>query len=232
MVDSSSFIAKHVHSKTTMIYEPLTMNQISITLSNIGRRFNRDWIFKGIDYTFMSGESYAILGPNGSGKSTLLQILNGSLSPSTGDIAFLNNGDKIEIEKVFNYLSLAAPYLELIEEFSLEEVIDFHFKFKPYKAGINKDSIIALLNLPGSKNKLIRYFSSGMKQRLKLALVFCSDTPMLMLDEPTSNLDTQGVDWYLSLVEQFAQGRLTIVCSNQEHEYGFCKQRLNIADYK
>lgn len=207
-------------------------NQINIILENIGRRFNRDWIFRGIDYTFTGGESYAILGSNGSGKSTLLQILNGSLSPSAGDINFLNNGEKIDIEKVFNYLSLAAPYLELIEEFSLEEVIDFHFKFKPYKAGINKNNIIELLSLPGSKNKLVRYFSSGMKQRLKLALAFCSDTPMLMLDEPTSNLDKQGVDWYLSLVQQFAQGRLTIVCSNQEHEYSFCKHSLNISDYK
>nr|WP_294791653.1 ABC transporter ATP-binding protein [uncultured Mucilaginibacter sp.] len=205
---------------------------MNISLENIGRRFNRDWIFRGVDYSLTSGESYAILGPNGSGKSTLLQILNCSLSPSIGDINFLNNGEKIDIEKVFNYLSLAAPYLELIEEFSLEEVIDFHFKFKPYKAGINKDRIIELLSLPGNKYKLVKYFSSGMKQRLKLALAFCSDAPMLMLDEPTSNLDTQGVDWYLSLVEQFAQGRLTIVCSNQEHEYGFCKHRLNIADYK
>jgi ABC-type multidrug transport system ATPase subunit len=210
----------------------MTNDQLTITLSQIGRRFNRDWIFRGINYDFTDGESYAILGPNGSGKSTLLQILNGSLSPSAGEISFLSNGDKIEIEKVFNYLSLAAPYLELIEEFSLEEVIDFHFKFKPYKPNINKDKIIELLSLPGSKNKLIRYFSSGMKQRLKLALAFCSDTPMLMLDEPTSNLDTQGIDWYLSLVEQYAKDRLTIVCSNQEHEYGFCKHRLSISDYK
>jgi ABC-type multidrug transport system ATPase subunit len=193
-----------------MIYEPSTMNKISISLANIGRRFNRDWIFRGIDYSFNSGESYAILGPNGSGKSTLLQILNGSLSPSTGNISFLNNGHKIEIE----------------------EVIDFHFKFKPYKADINKERLIELLSLPGSKDKQVRYFSSGMKQRLKLALAFCSDTPMLMLDEPTSNLDTQGIDWYLSLVEQFAKDRLTIVCSNQEHEYSFCKHRMSISDYK
>ena len=86
--------------------------------------------------------------------------------------------------------------------------------------------------MPGSKNKLIKYFSSGMKQRLKLALAFCSDTPMLMLDEPTSNLDSQGVDWYLNLVQQFAENRLTIVCSNQEHEYSFCDEQLNISEYK
>jgi len=133
---------------------------------------------------------------------------------------------------VYQHLSLAAPYLELIEEFTLSEVIDFHFKFKPYKTGMDKNSVIELLDMPGNKNKMIRYFSSGMKQRLKLALAFCADAPMLMLDEPTSNLDTQGVDWYLSLVQKFAADRLTIICSNQEHEYNFCDERLNIVDFK
>jgi ABC-type multidrug transport system ATPase subunit len=205
---------------------------MTITLNNIGRRFNRDWIFRGIDYTFNSGRSYAILGPNGSGKSTLLQVLNASLSPSAGTIDFTFQDKPVTADQVFNYLSLAAPYLELIEEFTLNEMVDFHFKFKKYKDDINKKELIALLNLPKSENKLIRYFSSGMKQRLKLILAFCADTPMLMLDEPTSNLDTQGVDWYLSLVQRFATGRLTIVCSNQEHEYSFCDQRLSISDYK
>jgi ABC-type multidrug transport system ATPase subunit len=205
---------------------------MQITLQNISRRFNRDWIFRGVDYTFTAGESYAILGSNGSGKSTLLAVLNGSLSPSAGTIKYFFEDKEVEVEQVFQYLSLAAPYLELIEEFSLEEMIDFHFKFKTYKNGIDKAAIIELLNLPGSSSKLIRYFSSGMKQRLKLALAFCADTPILMLDEPTSNLDAQGVEWYLNLVQQFAKDRLTIVCSNQEHEYSFCKHRLNITDYK
>jgi ABC-type multidrug transport system ATPase subunit len=205
---------------------------MKITLQNIGRRFNRDWIFRNIDYTFTSGETYAILGPNGSGKSTLLQVLNGSLAPSTGDIKFFLDDNPIEIDTVFKQVSLAAPYLELIEEFTMDEMTNFHFKFKSYRAGMNKDAVIDLLNLQGGRNKMIKYFSSGMKQRLKLALAFCSDTPMLMLDEPTSNLDTQGVDWYLNLVQQFAADRLTIICSNQLHEYSFCKHQLNISDYK
>ena len=205
---------------------------MKIILQNIGRRFNREWIFRNIDYDFALGESYAILGPNGSGKSTLLSVLNGSLSPSAGTISYLSADKSIEAEQIFNQLSLAAPYLELIEEFTLAEMIAFHFKFKNRKAGMDDAAIIDLLDMQASKNKLIRYFSSGMKQRLKLALAFCSDTPLLMLDEPTSNLDVQGVDWYLNLVQTFAAGRLTIICSNQEHEYSFCRQRLNISDYK
>jgi len=205
---------------------------MKIVLQNIGRRFNRDWIFRGIDYTFSMGESYAVLGPNGSGKSTLLSVLNGSLSPSAGSINYLLQDKPVEAEEVFKQLSLAAPYLELIEEFTLFEMIDFHFKFKAYRQNLDRDAVIALLNMHESRNKMIKYFSSGMKQRLKLALAFCSDTPMLMLDEPTSNLDKQGVDWYLGLVQQFALNRLTIICSNQEHEYSFCNQTLNISDYK
>ncbi len=205
---------------------------MNITLQNIGRRFNREWIFRGIDYTFENAGKYAVLGANGSGKSTLLQVLNGSLVPSVGVLKYEDAGKEIEAGEIFNYLSLAAPYLEVIEDFSLNEMIDFHFKFKKFKAGMDKNAVADILNLEGSRNKLVKYFSSGMKQRLKLALAFCADTPMLMLDEPTSNLDTQGIDWYLSLVEKFSEKRLTIVCSNQEHEYSFCENRLSIADYK
>jgi len=155
-----------------MNHELLTMNY-KISLENIGRRFNRDWIFRGIDHKFVSGEIYAILGPNGSGKSTLLQVLNGSLAPSAGKISYFCDENPVEIEAVYKHLSLAAPYLELIEEFTLDEMTDFHFKFKSYKDGIDKNELINLLAMPGSKNKLIKYFSSGMKQRLKLALAFC-----------------------------------------------------------
>jgi ABC-type multidrug transport system ATPase subunit len=210
-----------------MIYEPM-----KIILQNIGRRFNRDWIFRGLDYTFAQGGSYAVLGPNGSGKSTLLNVLNGSLAPSAGNINYSLEEKPVEAEAVYKQLSLAAPYLELIEEFTLAEMIDLHFKFKKYRPGMDNAAVIELLNMHSSRNKLIRYFSSGMKQRLKLALAFCSDTPMLMLDEPTSNLDKQGVAWYLDLVQQFAANRLAIICSNQEQEYSFCSDRLDISDYK
>ena len=205
---------------------------MEIVLENLGRRFNRDWIFRNISYTFSSPQTYAILGINGSGKSTLLQILNGSLSPSEGKLCFFYRQKLVEIEQVYQHVSLAAPYLELIEEFTLSEIIDFHFQFKNYQSGTDRNKIIELLQMESSKNKLLRYFSSGMKQRVKLALAFCTDTPLLMLDEPTANLDAQGINWYLQLVEQYSANRLTIICSNQEHEYQFCQNRLHISDYK
>lgn len=207
-------------------------HQLSIILDNAGRRFNRDWIFRDVTYTFTTGGKYAILGPNGSGKSTLLQLLNGSMAPSSGRVTYQLGNAPIPTEHIYQYLTLAAPYLELIEEFTLNEMIDFHFQFKPHLPDVGKAGIVELLNLKGSANKLIKYFSSGMKQRLKLALAFCSDTPILMLDEPTSNLDTQGVGWYRELVDRFTAGRLLIVCSNQLQEYDFCDRQLLISDYK
>lgn len=203
-----------------------------ISLENIGRRFNREWIFREVNYTFGDHQAYAILGPNGSGKSTLLQILTGSLTPSAGKISYSFDGRSVDAELVYQQLSFAAPYQELIEEFTLDEMIDFHFQFKKYQPGLDKSMITGLLGLQSSRHKPIRYFSSGMKQRTKLALAFCADTPLLMLDEPTSNLDTQGIDWYLDLAGQFSANRLTIVCSNQQHEYGFCSHLLNISSYK
>ncbi|WP_026897317.1 ABC transporter ATP-binding protein [Daejeonella oryzae] len=205
---------------------------MQIVLEKIGRRFNRDWIFKEISFTFKMNESYAILGANGSGKSTLLQIIAGNLTSSAGTVSYSENDRAIHIENVYSHLSMAAPYMELIEEFTLQEIIDFHFSFKSYRDGMDSKDFLALLALDKAQHKALKYFSSGMKQRVKLALAFCSQTPVLLLDEPTANLDNQGIHWYLSLIEKFSLNRLVIVCSNQEHEYKFCKQTLNVADYK
>jgi len=204
---------------------------MEINLKNVGRRFNKEWIFKNIDASFAEGESYAILGPNGSGKSTLLSVLMGNLTPSEGEIAY-QNPNPIPVEAVYKHISLAAPYLDLIEEFTLEETIAFHFKFKAFADGLNVAEVLSLLGLDKAQDKALKYFSSGMKQRTKLALACCTNTPILVLDEPTSNLDTQGIDWYLSLIERFAKNKMIIIGSNQEHEYSFCNHQLNITAYK
>lgn len=205
---------------------------MKINLDHIGRRFNQEWIFKDVNYVFESGKSYAILGSNGAGKSTILQVISGSLSSTTGSISYFKNDILIDADSVFKYLSLVAPYLDLIEEFTLMELIDFHFSFKNYKKGLNRDYLIELMGLKRSENKAIKNFSSGMKQRVKLALAFCSDTEMILLDEPASNLDKQGIEWYLNLVEKYCSDRILIICSNQLQEYSFCTNQLNISDYK
>lgn len=204
---------------------------MNITLNNVGRRFNKEWIFKNISYEFKQGKKYAVLGPNGSGKSTLLSVLLGSLTPSEGEIKYASNID-VKVEDIYQHISFAAPYLDLVEEFTLQETIDFHFQFKNYANGLDAAAVLDLLGLKKSQDKALKHFSSGMKQRTKLALACCANTPILMLDEPTSNLDRQGIDWYLALIEKFAVHKMVLVGSNQEHEYSFCENQLNITAYK
>ena len=202
-----------------------------IELHQAGKRYNRDWIFKQLDYVFTTG-SYAITGNNGSGKSTLLQTIAGYIAPSKGSVNYQFHNQKIVTDNIFNYLSMATPYLDLIEEMTTRELIEFQSVFKPVKAGIKPEKIMETCGLLNAENKQIRYFSSGMKQRLKLGLAFFADTPLLLLDEPCTNLDKSGIEIYLRLINEYCENRLVIVCSNDEQEISFCKHRLSIMDYK
>lgn len=205
---------------------------MEITLKDIGRRYNREWIFRHINYRFESGKSYAVLGQNGSGKSTLLKVLSGSLSSSEGELVYTDGERIIGIDQIYKQLSIAAPYVELIEEFTLRELFDFHFQFKPYLQGFDKGSVLNLLGLENALDKEIKYFSSGMRQRVKLVLACCSNSDLVLLDEPTSNLDTAGEEWYLDLIDRTKRNRLFIICSNQKKEYEFCDETISIVDFK
>ncbi|MCL7988318.1 ATP-binding cassette domain-containing protein [Sphingobacterium sp. lm-10] len=207
---------------------------MNITLHDIGRRYNREWIFRHLSYTFSAGKRYAILGPNGSGKSTLIKLLTGSLSASEGTVQYQPELQQAcSIDEVYQYLTIAAPYMELVEEFSLSELIDFHFQHKNYLPGYDKESLLRLSQLEDARDKEIKHFSSGMKQRLKLVLACCSASDLVFLDEPTSNLDVHGENWYLDLVEQtIGIERILIIGSNQPKEYAFCDEHLDIQNYK
>jgi ABC-type multidrug transport system ATPase subunit len=203
-----------------------------ITLSDTGKRFNRDWIFRHLTYEFLPGHSYAITGPNGSGKSTLLQILCGSMEPSEGTIAWENKGTVIDADHIFKNLSIAAPYLEVIEEFTAVEFLKFHHHFKRLLPDISVEEIIKLIGLEKAVNKQIRYYSSGMKQRIKLAQAIFSDVPLLLLDEPCTNLDAGGYELYHRLINDYAKGKTIIVSSNDVNEYSFCEEVIGIGEYK
>jgi len=205
---------------------------MTISLTNVSKRYRYEWIYKKISYTFEKGENYAILGPNGSGKSTLLKVLSGHLSPTKGQIDFKSNNQLLAPDQVYREISYAAPYIDLIEEFTLKESIQFHQKFKPFQKDISLEKIIDILNFSKSRNKFISQFSSGMKQRLKLVLAICSNSDFLLLDEPTTNLDQQGMDWYRSLIDEYTKEKLVIIASNVTIDYEFCNHQLNILDYK
>lgn len=205
---------------------------MKVELDQIGKRFGLEWVLRGLSMTFHPDEQYAITGPNGSGKSTLLRIISGHLTPSTGKVRFFRHDRKLALSDVYRHLSYAAPYIDLIEELTLQEAIRFHQQFKPLRQGISTREVLDMLALKGATHKPIRYFSSGMKQRLKLVLALTSDTSLLLLDEPTSNLDQQGIQWYRELIDRFAQDRLLIIASNTDVDFDFCSKRISIPAYK
>jgi len=220
---------------------------MKITLIDAGKRFNRDWIFRRLSYEFIQGQSYAITGPNGSGKSTLLQAIGGAIAISEGRALYYHEAAAhaneavhsdtgiqkiIPHDRVFCYISIAAPYLELIEEMTVTEFLHFHQSFKPLLPGPSIHKIIERVGLEKASHKQIRYYSSGMKQRVKLAQAIFSDTPVVLLDEPCTNLDTEGIALYRQLVSEYCMDRLVIVSSNDLQEYAFCREKINIMEYK
>ena len=205
---------------------------MKIITENLGKKFRNEWIFRNLNYEFQSGESYTFIGANGSGKSTLMQVLSGFMPHSEGLINYKCSQKSLTIDDYYKHLVIAAPYLELIEDFTLTEIVEFHVKFKPLKNNLSTSEFIDFIELPKAQNKEVKFFSSGMKQRVKLGLAFWSDCEILMLDEPTSNLDAEATSWYLRNVQEHSKNRLLFICSNQPSEYEFCKNILNIQDYK
>ncbi|MFM2360580.1 MAG: hypothetical protein RLY16_2573 [Bacteroidota bacterium] len=203
---------------------------MQIKLTNTGKRFNREWIFRKLSFSFQGPGHYAITGSNGSGKSTLLQVVAGATTFNEGQIEFEWEGKIIAQDKTFQYISIAAPYLELIEEMTATELLEFHRGLKKMTKDI--PDALAQVQLQKAAHKQIRYFSSGMKQRLKLAQAFFSETPVLLLDEPSTNLDADGIALYQHLIENYTQNRLVIISSNDPNEYKSCTEKIAIEQYK
>ena len=205
---------------------------MKILLSDAGKRYNREWIFRHFTYEFTNANAYAITGNNGSGKSTLLQVIAGAVQHSEGTIDYADAAKTIAPEHHHQYLGIAAPYLELPEEMTLLEFLSFHHSFKPFLSSLSVEGIIQLLGLEKAKEKQLRNFSSGMKQRVKLAQAILSDVPVVLLDEPCTNLDADGISLYHRLINEHCSNRLVIVSSNDEVEYNFCNYKVSIMDYK
>ena len=206
---------------------------MDILVRELGKKFQKNWVFRDFNYHFKNGGAYAITGPNGSGKSTLLQIISGFIPATSGMVQYTGaNGKDVPGDSIYKYHTLASPYLELVEEFTLLETLQFHFNFKTLVKGLSLQSVVERLYLSESINKQIKYFSSGMKQRLKLGLAFYAEVPVLLLDEPTTNLDEKGVEWYCEEVTKQQENKLIVVSSNVKNEYKYCSDVIDLLDFK
>ncbi len=200
---------------------------MDIVLENVGKKFNRNWIFRHINYQFSFKSSTSITGPNGIGKSTLLKILGNYTDPSQGTVSYLDSVDKNENPQLA--FSFVAPYLNLIEEFTLLEHLNFHFHFK--HSDMSAEEMLSTAGLSGAKNRKVSELSSGMKQRLRLMMAFNDNSKVLLLDEPTSNLDESGIDWYQNEINSNLGAKTIIIASNQRYEYEQITANLDLLEY-
>jgi ABC-type multidrug transport system ATPase subunit len=200
------------------------MNEIHI--NSLSKRYQFQWVIRNISYSFSESKMYGIGGRNGSGKSTLLQILSGYLSPSSGSVCYVVSNQNIGASLVFKEVSLVGPYTDVINEFTLQEMFHFHFKFKQPFNGCTFQQFEEIIELQKQGNKQLNHFSSGMKQKIQLALALLSKTPFLLLDEPTSFLDSDAKKWFSEMLATYAQDRLTIISSNDSFDLGHCTEVL------
>lgn len=182
---------------------------------DLSKRFGSQRIIKDFNQIFSSGQKYAITGPNGSGKSTLLKMLCGVLPPSKGHIEYREDESAVPIEKWYQYFSISAPYMDLIEDLSLQELLQFHSRFKELP---QSNTLPEELGFEKFRQKPIKEFSSGMKQKLKLALCFSTAAPIIFLDEPCTNLDSGAIDWYQEKLNGIEK-KTILIFSNRSEEY-------------
>jgi len=204
----------------------------AITVNDLSKRYNREWIFRRLNYRFDAGKTYAITGPNGSGKSTLLQVLWGQIPQTAGTLRYENGEGTISPEEAFRHISIATPYMDLIEEFTLAEMLQFHFQLKRIRNGLTVADVLERMYLGDAYEKQLINFSSGMKQRLKLGLAFFTTADVYFLDEPGTNLDRRAFDWYRKEFADLPKEAISFVASNDPAEYPDTATVLNIMDFK
>lgn len=204
---------------------------MDLLIENIGKKYRREWIFKNFNYQFSQNTIYGIMGYNGSGKSTLLKILSGQLIPSNGLITIHNLGNKVEKDSLYRLYNFIAPYIDLIEELTIEEMIDFSKKTNIIPNRINLNEFLTFANLKQTEGKMIKDYSSGMKQKLKLAIGFISQRPILLIDEPTTNLDSMAKKWFYDKLKK-QKNKIILIASNESEDLNHCHELIQIEDYK
>lgn len=196
---------------------------LTIHCEDVGKKFRNEVLYKHFTYTFKQPNTYAILGPNASGKSTLLKIISGVLAPTKGKVLFNQ-------EPSYQNVSFCSPELDLLEDYTVEELFNFHFQLKTPKIPIDKQ--IKQANLHPYLTKKYSELSSGLRNKVKLALSIFTQADALLLDEPCTNFDVNNTEWYRTMIREYTTNQLVIVASNQPQEYDFCQEKIHLQTYK
>ncbi|HEX2786750.1 MAG TPA: ABC transporter ATP-binding protein [Ignavibacteria bacterium] len=211
---------------------------IQLICDKISKDFDRKNVFKNVSFDLKTSQSLAITGKNGSGKSTLIKIIANFINPTSGSYKISQNGYGLPQNKLYKATGLIAPYLNLYDELTGYENLLFFYNLK---TGVNKlnpqkksiiNKYLEELNLSNAKDEQVKNYSSGMRQRLKFAFAIMNDPELLLLDEPTSNLDNEGRDIFFNIIQNRKKNCLILLATNDDEEKKLCDASLNIEDYK
>ncbi len=203
------------------------MTNYNLELSSVKKFFGRRLIFNNLNIKINKPGIYGISGPNGSGKSTLVKIIAGFIAPSDGKVIHKIHEREIIPEKLHNHIGFVSPYLVLYEEFSAWENLELFAKIR----GINLDEqrvkyLLEKFLLLNRKDDLVKTYSSGMKQRLKFIFSLMHSPELLILDEPTSNLDEEGKNSVYEIIREEGGKNIVVIASNEKADFTLCAQKL------
>lgn len=200
----------------------------------LGKRFGYRRLFAGLSFAMAAGQTLAVTGPNGAGKSTLLRILAGVLRPSEGEVRLQVGGRWIEATDRPFYVGLAAPYLQLYDGFTARENLIFIARARGLPNGAKGvEGWLERVQLLAFADEPVAIFSSGMRQRLRLAAALLADPPLWLLDEPRSNLDEAGRQLVAALLEEaHEKGRMVVVATNDADEAAACMQQVDLRSFR
>jgi heme exporter protein A len=207
------------------------VTRVRVSFEKVGKRFDTRTVLAQLSGTVEPGRVLVVAGPNGSGKSTLLNILAGVIRPSRGEVLYRQDEDDIPRPRWFAHLGVAAPDMAVYDELTAVENLMFFARLRGLEA--RPDSIGALLQELGlaarEHGRHVGTYSSGMKQRVKLAQAVIHEPAVLLLDEPSSNLDTAGHDAVARLVDRFRSRAAVAVATNDPREMAWGDARIELA---
>jgi heme exporter protein A len=207
------------------------MSGVSVEFKGVGKRFGNRSALAAVSGTLRQGQVLVVAGPNGSGKSTLLNILAGLLRPSRGEVVYRDGDGPLPRARWFERLGMAAPDMSVYEELSAVENLRFFARLR----GLHREeaalrALLEELGLPPrEQTRAVGTYSSGMKQRVKLAQAVLHEPPVLLLDEPSSNLDESGHEVVAALVARFRERAAVAVATNDPREMAFADARIDLA---
>jgi heme exporter protein A len=206
------------------------MSTFRLTARNIAKTFNRRSIFSDISFALASPDSLAITGKNGAGKSTLAKILAGVLSPTSGEMRYELDGKILDEEAKKVHIGFVSPYLNLYDEFSAVENLFLLMRMRSTKQVTNgsPETLLKRFGLWQRKDDVVRGYSTGMKQRLKYVFALVHSPLALILDEPTTNLDNDGIKVVEEVVQEQKRSSLLIVATNDPAEAMWCGKSIQL----